>query len=66
MPTDDTRDRLQMAYNGLCGALWNLDKVKDEKSSDTLDAIFTDLDGLRARLAPIAYPPAHIDGGPHG
>jgi hypothetical protein len=62
MPTDVARDQLQMAYNALCGALWNLDRVKDEESSDVLDTIFTDLDRLRARLAPIAYPPALIDG----
>jgi hypothetical protein len=55
-------DLLQHAYNGMCGAIWNLDKVRGETHSDALDAIFTDLKAIRSRLAVIAFPNAHIDG----
>lgn len=51
-----------MAYNGLCGTIWNLDKVRGEKHSDDLDAIFTDLKAVRSRLAVIAFETAQYDG----
>jgi len=57
------REDLQMAYNAVCCSLWHLDRTKDESDggvvSDIVDGIFTDLDRIRERLAPIAWPVPH-------